>query len=131
MPWINKPPKKERKKQQLTETEERALRTKLYATAAWRKCRKAHLVKEPLCQECLRNGIINAGSKEAPLQVHHKRSPFQNGSINWELALDDKNLETICGECHGKIHAKERGYVDPQDIIKALEDFFAEVEDGN
>jgi hypothetical protein len=67
----------------------------------------------------LKRGIVNAGSKESPLQVHHKISPFINGEINWELAYDDSNLETICGECHGRLHAGVEK--SPEEIIAELD----------
>lgn len=72
---------------------------------------------------------MNGGSLESPLQVHHKVSPFQNGTINWDLALDDSNLETICGYHHGLLHQKEQGYRDPQELLDALEALFEECGD--
>ena len=81
------------------------------------------MVNEPLCQECLKQGRVNGGSKENPLQVHHIKSPFANGKINWDLALDDSNLETICAECHGKLHSYENK-PSPEEILAVLEDLF-------
>ena len=131
MPTINKIPKKNRNNQRNEHTEERVLRQKLYNTTKWRKLRQYHIQREPLCQECLREGKVYAGSAEDPLQVHHKRSPFKNGEINWELALDDNNLETICGYHHAMEHQRLNGYKDPQVVLDALEELFKEVDDEN
>lgn len=119
MPLINKLPKKEKSNTRTENTESRLLRKKLYGTKKWRDCRLSHLVREPLCQQCLKEGKVNAGSVDSPLQVHHKRSPFINGSINYELAFDDKNLETICSYHHGIEHS---GAPSAEDIIKNLDE---------
>ena len=91
----------------------RELRQKAYNSTAWRKLRIYHLKMEPLCQECLRKGIVKAAE-----HVHHKRSPFINGEINWTLLLEDSNLESICAECHGKEHGREEK---PEETIARLE----------
>ena len=62
---------------------------KFYTSWTWRKCRKAFAAsKGNLCERCLARGIIQAGSKERPLEVHHKIP------LNW------KNLELLCKDCH-------------------------------
>ena len=121
MPWIQKlqPRKKEGENQRNEHTPERVLRQRLYNTTKWRKTRLAHLVREPLCQECLKEGRVYAGTADEPLQVHHIKSPFQNGEINWELAFDDNNLETICAYHHGLEHGGPEK--SPDEIIKELE----------
>ena len=124
MPTINKPEKKP-KSTYHSETDDRILRKKLYNSTAWRKCRQAHLVREPLCQQCLKEGKVNAGSCENPLQVHHKQSPFVNGEINHELAFSDWNLETICSYHHGLEHSG--GERSPEEILSLLEELL----DGN
>ena len=129
MPTINRIPRKKKSNQRDENAEERVLRQKLYNTTKWRKLRQYHLQREPLCQECLREGKVYAGSPEDPLQVHHKKSPFRNGGINWELALDDSNLETICGYHHAMEHQKMKGYKDPKEVLDALDELFREVED--
>lgn len=120
MPTINLLRKKEDQNQRNEHTPERVLRQKFYQSSAWRKARQAHLVLQPLCQRCLKEGKVYAGTLEDPIQVHHIRSPFQNGEINWELGLDDSNLETICSFHHGLEH----GGVEksPEQILKELEE---------
>lgn len=120
MPWINRPQKKEVASQRNEHTPERELRKIFYRSTQWRKARLAHIVRQPLCQECLKEGKVNAGTAELPLQVHHLRSPFQNGEINWTLGLDDSNLETICAYHHGLEHGGPEK--SPEDTLKDLED---------
>ena len=107
MPTINRLPKKERNNQRNEHTDERELRKKAYNSAIWRKVRALYIREHPLCEKCLENGIVNAGSAEFPLNVHHIRSPFLNNEINWDLLGDNNNLMTLCQQCHQKIHHKE------------------------
>lgn len=116
MPVINKIQRKPKSKSQTTPTEIRKLRQEFYQSKLWKATRLAHLKEFPLCDECLKKGKVTAGE-----HVHHKRSPFKDGKINWTLGLDDDNLETICATCHGLEHAKEKGYVPPEKIIEELD----------
>lgn len=121
MPTINRlqPRKKEEGNQRNENTPERVLRQQFYNTTKWRKARQYHITREPLCQECLKEGRVYAGTLEDPIQVHHKRSPFINGEINWELGLDDNNLETICSYHHGLEHGGPEKT--PEQIIEELD----------
>ena len=78
-----------------------------YTSWAWRKCRKAFAEsKGNLCERCLARGIINPGTKEQPLEVHHK-IPLTNENItNPKIALGWDNLMLICSECHHEEHEK-------------------------
>ena len=132
MPTIQRLKPRERKDCQRNEnTDERVLRKQLYNTTKWRKAREYHIRTQPLCQECLKEGKVYGGTLEDPIQVHHIRSPFQDGKINWDMALDDNNLETICSYHHGLIHQKEKGYRDPQEILDALEELFNDIDNGS
>lgn len=69
------------------ETDEAA--KQFYASAAWRRCRKAVLIRDHyLCQECLRRGIVTQANI-----VHHiedlKDAP--------EKALDMDKASVHCG----------------------------------
>ena len=89
----------------------------------YNKIRKVYLMQHPLCEECLSKGIINAGTLEQPLSIHHLKSPFQNGEINWALLTDIENLRTLCPKCHQEEHLKQK-YGDsrtPEKIIEDLE----------
>lgn len=110
MPTINKPTK--RKKSEHTETENRKLRQSAYNTTTWRKMREAQIKRHPLCEECEKKGRVTPASS-----VHHIKSPFKNGSVDWNLFLDPNNLESICHKCHAEIHNS----YSPEQILKELE----------
>ena len=42
--------------------------SKFYSSKAWRKLREDYFKANPLCQNCLRNGIVRSGA-----EVHHKQ----------------------------------------------------------
>lgn len=74
---------------------------RFYTTWTWRRCRKAFAEsKGNLCERCLSRGIIEPGSKDRPLEVHHK-TPLTSGNVNNpEVALNWSNLELLCKTCH-------------------------------
>ena len=72
-----------------------------YTSWVWRKCRKAFAEsKGNLCERCLKRGIIQPGSKERPLEVHHKVPLTADNITNPEIALNWANLELLCKKCH-------------------------------
>ena len=74
---------------------------RFYTTRAWRKCRTAFLKdRGGLCEKCLARGIIEAGSKDRPLEVHHK-IPLTAENVNDpNVALNWDNLQLLCKDCH-------------------------------
>lgn len=78
-----------------------------YTSWKWRKCRKAfYEFKGGLCERCLKRGIIQTGSKDQPLEVHHKIPLNAQNVKNPDIALGWANLELLCKQCHDK--EKER-----------------------
>ena len=74
-----------------------------YTSWVWRKCRKAFAKsKGNLCERCLSRGIIEAGSREKPLEVHHKVQLTADNVKDPEVALAWSNLELLCKSCHDK-----------------------------
>ena len=72
-----------------------------YTSWIWRKCRKAFVEsKGNLCERCLRRGIIEPGSKDRPLEVHHKVPLTPENIKNPDIALGWSNLELLCKKCH-------------------------------
>jgi len=72
-----------------------------YTSWVWRKCRKAFAKsKGNLCERCLSRGIIEAGSREQPLEVHHKIPLTADNVKDPEVALAWSNLELLCKSCH-------------------------------
>lgn len=78
-------------------------RRKVYQTKRWARLRSAKFAADPLCELCLR--------KEPPVirpaeDVHHIVSfmtvtdPLKRKT----LAYDYENLQSLCKECHQKIH---------------------------
>ena len=72
-----------------------------YTTWMWRRCRKAYAEsKGNLCERCLERGIIEAGSKDRPLEVHHKIPLTAENYKDPKVALNWENLELLCKTCH-------------------------------
>lgn len=89
----------------ISKEEFQAMRHRAYNTMGWRRLRKYHLSQHPICEKCWNDkGIINPGTPEHPLHIHHIKSPFSSSGVDMDLLLDDNNLMTVCGECHGVIH---------------------------
>lgn len=131
MPWINKPQKKVPSSAK-TETDMRKLRQVAYQNTQWRKMRDCYIKEHPLCDECLKKGKITPAE-----DVHHIRSPFKKGEINWALLLDEDNLMSLCKNCHAEIHNKQLGHINPEEVLKQLDALFDEnksdkdIEDGS
>ena len=86
---------------------------KFYTGRTWRACRaKFAESKGGLCERCLARGIINAGSKERPLECHHKIPLTAQNVHDPAVALNWDNLETLCKECHDQEHDKKRWRAD-------------------
>ena len=124
MPTINKLTKPKRTYTERKETDMRKMRQKAYQDKNWRKLRDTYLKQNPLCEECLNKGKVTPAE-----DVHHKRSPFRGGEINYNLLLDYNNLESVCKDCHGKIHAAQQGHRNPEEILKALDELFKEFDE--
>jgi 5-methylcytosine-specific restriction protein A len=97
------------------------LRQTAYQNTAWRKERDNYLREHPLCEKCLEKGKITPAQ-----DIHHKKSPFKNGEINWNLLYDVNNLMALCKECHGNIHAAQQGHISAEEVLKQLDDLFNE-----
>ena len=72
-----------------------------YGSAAWQKARRARLMMDNgLCQECMRRFEAGGSSPRPATMVHHiipiSRRP--------DLRLDLSNMESLCNECHERMH---------------------------
>ena len=67
----------------------KAARKRFYACAAWRRTRALKLARDPICDDCARDGRPNAYK----LHVHH----LQEVADAPHLAHDLDNLETLVG----------------------------------
>jgi 5-methylcytosine-specific restriction enzyme A len=94
MPTLNKP------KKQTTKSNNTKERQAIYSTSKWRKLRLAKLVTSPLCEMCLAKDIIKVGE-----DIHHIDS-FMNyeGLKRLDKAFNYDNLQSLCKECHQRLH---------------------------
>ena len=80
-----------------------------YTGWIWRKCRKAFVIsKGNLCERCLKRGIIQPGSKDRPLEVHHKIPLTAENVKDPKISLNWDNLELLCKDCHDKERERMR-----------------------
>ena len=123
MPTINLNKKPTKEKVERNQTENRKLRAKAYNNSTWRKMRDTYLKEHAVCQDCISKGKITPAT-----DIHHIKSPFKNGEINYSLLLDYTNLVSLCKECHGQRHATEQGHKTAQTIIEELDKLFEDVD---
>ena len=70
-----------------------------YTSAAWLRKKEKILRRDKyLCIDCKRFG------KKTPAELVHHIQPYEEFP---ELALDEKNLVSLCGACHSKRHPEK------------------------
>lgn len=116
MPTINTLKRNIKKSTNHNQTDMRKLRQQAYQSTQWRKLRNIFMKEHPICADCLSKGKITPA-----VDIHHDKSPFKNGEINWNLLLDYDNLVPLCKECHALRHNKDNGFKTAEEIIKQLE----------
>ena len=80
-----------------------------YGSQAWKNCRAAYRkARGNLCERCLARGLITAGTREMPLQVHHKVELTPENSNDPRVTLSWDNLQLLCKRCHDEQHMDER-----------------------
>lgn len=124
MPFVNKLERK-KKTYERKETDMRKLRQQAYQNSTWRKLRDTYMHSHPICEECLKQGKVTPAE-----DIHHKRSPFKGGEINYSLLLDPENLMALCKDCHAEQHNKERGIKTVQQTLEDLDLLFNNNEDN-
>jgi 5-methylcytosine-specific restriction enzyme A len=90
----------------------RQQKRKFYDSEEWKLIREEVKKRDNYeCQECKRNGYVTidtneysekAKRKKIQLVVHHIKELEDHP----ELALDMDNLETLCVNCHNRIHGR-------------------------
>ena len=74
---------------------------KFYQSWEWRRRKKKYAESVGnLCERCRKRGKIEAGSKDRPLEVHHKIPLNEKNIHNAEIAFGWDNLELLCKTCH-------------------------------
>ena len=80
----------------------------LYSSTAWKNIRVVALQRDNyICQECKRQKKITRAT-----EVHHLK-PIGNYP---ELALDIRNLESLCWECHERTKPRVKPTVIPDGV---------------
>jgi 5-methylcytosine-specific restriction protein A len=77
----------------------------IYNSKEWQELRIEKLRANPLCEECMKEGIVTSARC-----VHHV-VPIETARTKDEmkrLAFDEHNLMALCFACHARIH-KEMG----------------------
>lgn len=69
----------------------------VYHTARWQRVRTMKLRRNPMCEECERQGRTTEA-----VDVHHKHAVRDGGDV---FNLD--NLEALCKACHGRETRRE------------------------
>jgi len=87
------------KKRQRAYNASRPARHKFYNTKQWRTTRQLYISRHPLCEVCMKNGII----KEAEI-VHHVKELSDGGD---PISFD--NLQSLCKPCHNRLHGGRGG----------------------
>lgn len=71
-----------------------------YKSKRWQHTRRSYLEKVGgLCERCLKKGLYRPA-----VIVHHKVYLDSVTINNPEIALDFRNLEALCAECHADEH---------------------------
>lgn len=76
---------------------------KFYHTPTWRAIRKAHIMANPLCVACEKQGKLTDCTGKNAGVVDHIRPIRLGGS-----PTDSNNLQTLCTSCHNIKSAKEK-----------------------
>lgn len=81
----------------------RSVDNRFYKSKAWEACRQSYLASHSLCERCLAQGHI------VPARiVHHKQHLTPETVTDPSVALNHKNLEALCQDCHNKEHFGEK-----------------------
>lgn len=72
-----------------------------YKSTRWKRRRKQILRRDQyLCQECKRYGRMTEATT-----VHHIKELDDHP----DLAMNEKNLQSLCAKCHNKMHPEKGG----------------------
>lgn len=72
--------------------------TDFYQSRKWRALRTLKLQKDPLCEECMRKGML------VPAQMVDHIVPINKGGA----PLDLNNLQSLCNHCHAVKTARDK-----------------------
>lgn len=76
---------------------------KFYSSGAWKDCRAYIMARDKmLCQDCLKRGRVTPAE-----EVHHITPLTPDNITDPAVTLNEKNLISLCKECHKKRHGQE------------------------
>lgn len=76
-----------------------------YHTKAWKRVRALALARDGgMCQSCMEKFRSGVGIRPRRAQMVHHIIPREERP---DLALDLKNLQSLCNECHNKQHPEK------------------------
>lgn len=84
-----------------------ALYIRIMNSARWREVRMEKVAANPLCEECLKVGVVT------PVQCVHHLTEIESAKTDaeaWDLATSFNNLQSLCFEHHRKAHAEKRSH---------------------
>lgn len=76
----------------------------IYNSREWHDLRIAKLRANPLCEECLKQGISTSANQVHhihPIEDSHSVQEMRKWAFMWE------NLQSLCPSCHAAIHKAE------------------------
>lgn len=102
MPVINKTRLRHNRPARKAATWSQSLRRHVYDSRRWRAMRDYKLATDPLCEICKAEGRVTLA-----VDVHHVLPIGEAATRDEALrrAYDTSNLQSLCKECHGRLHA--------------------------
>lgn len=90
-------------------------RQTFYKSPKWRRLRNQKKQDQPLCESCLKKGILK------PMDAVHHIIDISD-KLTEENALDYSNLMSLCDSCHSKITSqKKRGVWKPFNLKEFMD----------
>lgn len=71
--------------------------SKFYQSSRWRRVRASYIMRNPLCVECQRKGLV------VPARVVDHITPINKGGAPYL----EENLQSLCDRCHNSKSGKE------------------------
>lgn len=120
MAYVSRPKKSSYRTEKEKQDRSYKERQKVYQSREWKMLRTHQQINNPLCKVCELEGRITPSE-----DIHHLQSfttSANNGTqINYDLALDPRNLLSLCDKCHTRIHhGNLKGCKSIEDIIQYL-----------
>ncbi|MGL5228598.1 MAG: HNH endonuclease [Bacteroidales bacterium] len=94
---------------------ENAIYKELITSWKWRTLRNQKIQENPVCEICEKEGKTTLAT-----EVHHVLE-IEKGRNRDEMtrrAFDKFNLQSLCRECHDKVHNKSYIYTSPKVVNK-------------